>query len=119
MTEENAKEVFRKRLRMVREQLRGMSQVELAKAMGLSSTSITHFERGTRKPSFDNLRKLAAALNVSTDYLLGRVDTPHVAAPADSLNRYGNQLSARDLSLAEDFLRLLAEREFKERDDGE
>ena len=104
---------------MVREQLRGMSQVELAKAMGLSSTSITHFERGTRKPSFDNLRKLAAALNVSTDYLLGRVDTPHVAAPADSLNRYGNS-SRRGISRSpKTFLRLLAEREFKERDDGE
>ena len=31
-------------------------------------------EAGSRKPSFDNLRKLGTALEVSTDYLLGRVD---------------------------------------------
>ena len=110
MAKQSPDDLFRARLRTVREKLRGISQVELAKAMGLPSTSIAHFERGTRKPSFDNLRKLAAALNVSTDYLLGRVDAPHGATPADTLSRYGAELSARDLALAENILRLLVER---------
>ena len=101
---------FQERLRLVREQIRRMSQVELARVTGLPSTSIAHFERGTRKPSYESLRKLAIALNVSADYLLGRVDAPQGVAPADTLSRYGAKLSARDLALAEDILRLLVER---------
>ena len=119
MSEESPGDLFRERLRTVREKLRGMSQVELARVTGLPATSIAHFERGTRKPSFESLRKVAIALNVSTDYLLGRVDVPHAGAPADSLSRYGDQLSARDLALAEDILRVLVERALKERDGRE
>ena len=33
---------------------------------------MSHFEAGRRQPSFHNLRKLADALGVTTDYLLGR-----------------------------------------------
>ena len=46
---------FNERLRAIREGLRRMSQAELAKAAGLPPSSIAHFERGTRKPSFDSL----------------------------------------------------------------
>ena len=106
---------FPERLRTVRQGLRGMSQVELARATGLPAPSIAHFEGGTRKPSFDSLAKLATALNVSADYLLGLVDTPSVAASTDELSRYGAQLPARDRAFAEDILRLMAERADKER----
>jgi hypothetical protein len=37
-------------------------------------------EAGTRKPSFDNLRRIANVIAVSTDFLLGRVDAPELAA---------------------------------------
>ena len=110
---------FKDRLRAARDELRGMSQVELAKATGLPPSSIAHFEGGTRKPSFDNLRKLATVLNVTTDYLLGRVDDPEVAAAADPLYRYGARLTEKDRALAEDFMRMLAERDRKERETGE
>ena len=96
-----------------------MSQVELARATGLPPPSIAHFEGGSRKPSFDSLGKLATALNVSADYLLGLVDSPLGALSADALSRYGQQLSARDRTLAEDILRLMVERERKEREKGE
>ena len=42
-------------------------------APACQASAISHFETGTRKPSFDNLRRLADALDVTTDYLLGRV----------------------------------------------
>ena len=83
MVAEKPSDAFKDRLRIARETLRGMSQVELAKATGLPPSSIAHFEGGGRKPSFDNLRKLANALNVTTDYLLGRVDEPDMAQAAD------------------------------------
>ena len=101
---------FKDRLRTARDELRGMSQVELAQVANLPPSSIAHFEGGTRKPSFDNLRKLATALNVTTDYLLGRVAEPEVAATADPLYRYGARLTEKDRALAKDFIRMLAER---------
>ena len=96
-----------------------MSQVELAKAAGLPPTSIAHFEGGGRKPSFDNLRKLANALNVTTDYLLGRVDEPDMAQAADPLARHGAKLTEENRSLAEDFMRMLADRDRKGRGGSE
>ena len=117
MRTEKPSDIFRERLRVVRDGLRGMSQAELAKITGLPPSSIAHFEGGTRKPSFDNLRKLATALNVTTDYLLGRVDAPEVAASADPLYRRVADLTERDRSLAADFLDMLAERDRKARGD--
>ena len=113
---EKPSSVFKDRLRAARDILRGMSQAELAKAAGLPPSSIAHFEGGTRKPSFDNLRKLATALNVTTDYLLGRVDDPDVAATADPLYRYGAKLTEQNRALAEDFIRMLAERDRQARE---
>ena len=66
--------------------MRRMSQAELAKKAGLQPTAISHFETATRSPSFDNLKRLADALNVATDYLIGRSDELKLAGPeADNL----------------------------------
>ncbi|MDE0932600.1 MAG: helix-turn-helix transcriptional regulator [Novosphingopyxis baekryungensis] len=62
---------FGDRLISARER-REMNQAELAKRAGLQAAAIGHFERGRRKPSFANVRALAKALDVSSDYLLGR-----------------------------------------------
>lgn len=51
---------------------RRLTQTELAQRAGLQPAAIGHFERNRRKPSFANVRALAKALNVSSDYLLGR-----------------------------------------------
>ena len=112
-------EVFRIRLRAAREELRRMAQVDLAKATGLPPSSIAHFEGGTRKPSFDNLRKLANALNVTTDYLLGRADQPDVAESADPLYRDMARLTDQDRRTAQDFLRFLAEKDQRQRGNDE
>jgi len=50
----------------------GITQTQLAKAAKLTPAAISQFESGARKPSFDALSKLATALKVTTDYLLGR-----------------------------------------------
>jgi len=102
-------EIFPGRLKAARE-LRKLNQSELASKANLPPTSISHFEAGSRKPSFDNLRRLAKALDVTTDYLLGLSDQPEISTSADPLYRQGQQLSSQDRDLADRFLQLLAER---------
>jgi transcriptional regulator with XRE-family HTH domain len=108
-SEHNDEEPFKDRLKAARE-LREMSQGELAEKSGLPPSSVSHFEAGKRKPSFDNLRKLASALSVTTDYLLGRADTPDPPAEADLLFRDAHKLSDKDRDLALDFIKMLAAR---------
>nr|WP_281720200.1 helix-turn-helix transcriptional regulator [Nitrosomonas nitrosa] len=62
--------VFAARLREARES-RGWSQAELAQRAEMQPSAIAHFEASRRKPSFDNVRRLAKALEVSADYLMG------------------------------------------------
>jgi transcriptional regulator with XRE-family HTH domain len=60
---------FADRLRALRKQ-KNLSQTELGKLAGLHYTHIGRFERGTSRPSGDTLKRLADALEVSSDYLL-------------------------------------------------
>jgi len=105
----SSSDIFRERVRTAREK-RGLNQAELAKRAGLQDSAISHFETGTRKPSFDNLRRLADALDVTTDYLLGRVSDLNAYAGATQLHRHGAQLTAADLDLTEQFMKLLEKR---------
>lgn len=102
-------EIFQERLKDART-LRKWSQSDLATQANLPSSSIAHFEGGSRKPSFDTLRKIANALDVTTDFLLGRVDDPAMAEAGDPLYRDMSKLSAADREMARDFLQMLAKR---------
>lgn len=64
------KKIFSERLKAARE-LRKVSQAELGAKANIPASSISHFEAGSRKPSFESLRRLATALEVTTDFLLG------------------------------------------------
>lgn len=44
---------------------------ELASELGVSQSSISLWEKGDRKPDYENIVKLASIYGVSTDYLLG------------------------------------------------
>lgn len=108
MTQETApSELFRERLKAARE-LRELKQSELAERAKLPPSSIAHFEGGSRKPSFDTLRRLANALEVTTDYLLGRVDDPGLAEAGDPLYRDIGKLTGTDREMAKNFLQMLA-----------
>lgn len=102
-------EVFPERLRSARE-YRGLNQGALAQKAGMQPSAISHFETGTRKPSFDNLRILADALDVTTDYLLGRVDDFKALAGADRLHRHYESLEGSDRKMADDLITMLAKR---------
>ena len=61
---------FSSRLVKARE-YRRMSQADLAKRAKFHVSAINHFERGRREPSLSNLVRLAFALSVTTDFLVG------------------------------------------------
>ena len=90
--------------------LRKYTQAELAVRAEQPATSIAHFESGSRKPSFDTLRRLATALDVSTDYLVGRSESPSISQSDDPLYRHASQLTGADRELAAEFLEILAAR---------
>ena len=48
----------------------GQTQAELARAIGAAQSTISQLEASTRKPSFDMMRELAAALKVTVSFLL-------------------------------------------------
>lgn len=120
MEERNPSDIFAERLTEAR-RIRDLDQAELARRAGLPASSISHFEKGSRKPSFENLRRLATTLRVTTDFLLGRVDEPDAYAGADQLYRDVQNLSARDKEVAEGFLKMLkmlADKQEREKDEG-
>lgn len=110
-------QIFQERLRTARE-FRDLSQGELAIRAGLQASAVSHFETGTRKPSFDNLKRLADALKVSTDYLLGRAtEMEATAASADRLHRHYSGLSTEYQEMADDFIQMLAARAAQQKKD--
>jgi transcriptional regulator with XRE-family HTH domain len=107
-TPSSPSEIFPERLKAARE-LRGLSQEQVAERSGLQPSAISHFETGSRKPSFDNLKRLADALRVSTDYLLGRTAHPEGhAAPDDPLYRDVQRLDHSNREFASQFIAKLA-----------
>ena len=108
---------FPDRLRSAREH-RQLSQSELATRAGLQPSAVSHFETGRRSPSFDNLKRLADALDVTTDYLLGRVDQPKgntmAAGPTiNALFRDAEKMSQDDLETLAGFAKMLAKKNKK------
>ena len=85
---------------VVARKMRGLSQGELAARAKLLPMTISHYETGERGPSLENLVKLADALNVSVDFLIGRETSLKAAGPeSNRLLELTGQISARDLTL--------------------
>jgi transcriptional regulator with XRE-family HTH domain len=106
---------FPTRLRAARE-AKDLSQADLSQRTGLQPSAISHFETGRRSPSFDNLRVLADALSVTTDYLIGRdrIETP--AGPnAERMFRDYSQLTSADQDKLAEFVKFLAAKDNKEK----
>ncbi len=74
---EKKNEVFGKRLRILRDR-KGFNQEQIAKAIGISRASYSHYETNRVEPDLEIIRLLSEFHNVSTDYLLGKTDQPQV-----------------------------------------
>ncbi len=91
----SAAALFAGNLRALRE-LRRYTQVELGSRARIAAASISHFETGQRGPSLDTLVKLANALEVSVDALLGRA-TVETTAQMDPVFLRASRADARTL----------------------
>lgn len=64
---------FSERLRQLRTS-RDLSQMDFAKQIKMSKSSINMYERGEREPGLETLERIADYFNVDMDYLLGKSD---------------------------------------------
>jgi len=86
--------LFGKRLRQIRKQ-NNLTQQELADKVGLTKTSISCYESGTRTPTLDTLIDLANELNVELNYFLG---AEHYMVASDDMT-YGFNLAKDEIVL--------------------
>ncbi|API93089.1 MULTISPECIES: helix-turn-helix domain-containing protein [unclassified Virgibacillus] len=54
----------------------GYSQKEIAAMLNMTASAYGYYEQGKNEPSISTLKKIATIYNVSTDYLVGTIDTP-------------------------------------------
>jgi len=86
------------RLKEIR-QARGLTQKELAQKIGVSTGAIGLYETNRRMPDLSTLKKLADALNVSADYLIGRETGDVAFFMQDNGNSLRFKLSKEDQEL--------------------
>lgn len=93
------------RIKSLRKLRDGMNQDALAERVGLSTEAISMIERGINSPSFDNLLKIAAALDVPVGALFAYVDKK----PGESAERVTALAAANDrtVQLTDDDLDIL------------
>jgi putative transcriptional regulator len=61
------------RLKTLRKQVK-LTQAQIAEKLNISQQAYASWERGAKKPTQENLVKIAQILNVSVDYLVGNLD---------------------------------------------
>ena len=108
---------FGNRVKKRRIQMR-MNQKELSEASGLTQATISRIENGlVQQLKSEALKRLAIALGVSVDYLVGKTDRirPDDVVEADPkakhIFRGYEKLSAAGKKQVEDFVRFLEKRE--------
>ena len=64
-----------------------ITQSELAKALGVSPSTVGMYETGEREPNFETEEKIADYFNVSLDYLRGKTDKQNPDNVKDAVNK--------------------------------
>ena len=64
---------FNERLKKYREE-KGLTQAQLSELAGITTRQIQNYEGGKARPRLDAAEKIAKALNITTDELLGNAD---------------------------------------------
>ncbi|MBB6674516.1 helix-turn-helix domain-containing protein [Cohnella nanjingensis] len=72
-----------RRLRERRDQF-GRTQLDAARALGISNVQLSRYESDDRKPEPEILSRFAEYYKTTTDYLLGRTDDPTIEVKPSS-----------------------------------
>ena len=102
---------FNERLKELREKSK-LTQEQLAKISGVSSRMIQRYEYGTSRPRLDAAEKLAKALNVTTDQLLGNGDM----LVAQAAEKYGSRGAKQAQQILEQAAAMFAGGELSDED---
>ena len=102
---------FNERLKELREK-NNLTQEQLAKKSGISSRMIQRYEYGTSRPRLDAADKIAKALGVTTDELLGNADM----LVAQAGEKYGAKGAKQAQQLTEELTGLFAGGDMAEED---
>ncbi len=76
----------------------GITPYRLAKATGISPSTLSDWKNNKSVPKNDKMQKIADYLNVSVDYLLGKTDIPKVQNIVVE-DKNGNQMALDDETL--------------------
>lgn len=79
----------------------GLSQFELGEKLGLTKSTISMYENGKRKPSFEALEAIADFFNVSMNFLMGKNDSEVSGRHIQSHQYNVVKIAARDGSYQE------------------
>lgn len=88
-----------------------MTMKELATIVGVTEAAISHYETGRREPDPDMLSRIATALNVSVDFLIGRDEKeeqeykPKRSERANQILKETEDLSDSEFELVRMFLK--------------
>lgn len=75
--------------RLIETRLRqGIKQIQLCRMANISRNALVHYELGDRTPKAEILKKIADALNVTTDYLIYGINKNPVNDPSLMLRSY-------------------------------
>lgn len=55
---------------------RGLKQVDLARKLGVSKSTVGMWEQGNREPNLETIKKLAQAMEVDVSYFWAMIDRP-------------------------------------------
>ncbi len=76
-----------------------LSQEEMAELVGVARGAVSSWENGRKTPGGKNLEKIASALGVSTDYLMGRETSAKKEALSAKSNISGQRLNRDNVIL--------------------
>ena len=89
-----------------------LTQEQLGKRIGKTTSSIQKYEAGTARPRLDAAEKIAKALNITTDELLGNADM----LVAQAAEKYGARGAKQAKQLTEEVTGLFAGGDMAEED---
>lgn len=68
--------IFSERLKDLRIE-NGYKQEEMANKLNITTSAYGYYEQGRNEPSLEMVKNISTKFGVSTDYLLGSIDTPN------------------------------------------
>lgn len=111
--------IFSERLALLMKQ-RKISQKELAQKAGVTESAMSYYVKGVRTPRSNVLIRIAKALNITTDYLLGTSEysSDVYQDELQYLQRNLGKLNVQQLKKAENILKAAFDDIFDD-DEGE